>query len=126
MDCFVASLLAMTENKEMLMAWYVYIAWLFAGAFLANAIPHTVQGICGNRFQTPFASPRGVGESSAIVNVIWGFANLAIGGGLLHVFSPRELPPAWGPCIAGFAGALAMALYLAKHFGKVRNSAPHP
>src|SRR5258706_1682946 len=48
--------------KEMLMAWYVYVAWLFAGAFLANAIPHTVQGICGNRFQTPFASPRGVGD----------------------------------------------------------------
>ena len=49
------------------MAWYVYIAWLFAGAFLANAIPHTVQGICGNWFQTPFASPRGVGESSAVI-----------------------------------------------------------
>jgi hypothetical protein len=47
---------------------------------LANAIPHTVQGICGNRFRTPFASPSGVGESSAIVNVIWGLANFAIGG----------------------------------------------
>jgi len=102
----------------MLMAWYVYLAWLFAGAFLANAIPHTVQGICGNRFQTPFASPRGVGESSAIVNVIWGFANLAIGGGLLHVFFPRELPPSWGLCIAGFIGALAMALYLANHLAR--------
>jgi hypothetical protein len=41
------------------MAWYFYVAWLFAGAFLANAIPHTVQGICGNRFQAPFASPPG-------------------------------------------------------------------
>jgi hypothetical protein len=63
---------------EVSMAWYVYVAWLFAGAFLANAIPHTVRGICGNRFQTPFASPPGVGESSAIVNVIWGFANFAV------------------------------------------------
>src|SRR6266567_5606107 len=62
--------------EEVLMAWYVYVVWLFAGALLANAIPHTVQGICGNRFQTPFASPRGAGESSAIVNVIWGFGNL--------------------------------------------------
>src|SRR4030081_2102095 len=63
-------------NEKVLMAWYVCIAWFFAGAFLANAIPHTVQGICGNRFQTPFASPPGVGESSAVVNVIWGLANL--------------------------------------------------
>ena len=106
------------------MAWYAYIAWFFAGAFLANAIPHTVQGICGNRFQTPFASPPGVGESSAVVNVIWGLANL--GGALLHIFFPAELPPPWSLCIAALIGALAMALYLASHFGKVRNSAPHP
>jgi hypothetical protein len=110
----------------MLMAWYVYIAWLFAGAFLANAIPHIVQGICGNRFQTPFASPPGVGESSAITNVIWGFFNLAIGGVLLHIFFPTDLPPPWPLCAAAFIGALAMALWLANHFGKVRNRAPHP
>src|SRR5258706_15271752 len=126
MDCFLASLLAMTENQEMLMAWYVYVAWLFAGAFLANAIPHTVQGICGNRFQTPFASPRGVGESSAIVNVIWGLANFAIGGALLHISFPPELPPPWTLCAAALIGALAMSLWLANHFGKVRNAAPHP
>ena len=65
------------------MIWYVYVGWFFAGAFLTNAIPHIVQGICGNRFQTPFASPRGAGESSAVVNVLWGFCNLAIGGALL-------------------------------------------
>ncbi len=108
------------------MAWYVYIAWFFAGAFLANAIPHTVQGICGNRFQTPFASPSGVGESSAIVNVIWGFFNFATGGVLLHVFFPPELPPPWTLCGAALIGALAMALWLANHFGKVRSAAPHP
>jgi hypothetical protein len=108
------------------MAWYVYVAWFFAGAFFANAIPHTVQGICGNRFQTPFASPPGVGESSAIVNVIWGLANFAIGSVLLYAFFPGELPPPWPLCIAALIGAMAMALWLANHFGKVRNSAPHP
>jgi hypothetical protein len=108
------------------MAWYVYIAWLFAGAFLANAIPHTVQGICGNRFQTPFASPRGVGESSAIVNVIWGLSNFAVGGGLLLVFFPPQLPPPWSLCLTALIGAGALALWLANHFGKVRNAAPHP
>jgi hypothetical protein len=64
-----------------MMAWYVYVAWFFAGAFLANAIPHTVQGICGNRFQTPFGSPRGVGESSAVVNVIWVWPILPLAAG---------------------------------------------
>jgi hypothetical protein len=108
------------------MSWSVYVAWCFAGAFLANAIPHTVRGICGNRFQTPFASPPGVGESSAIVNVVWGMFNFAIGGGLLDVFFPPVLPPPWPVCVAGLIGASAMALWLANHFGKVRSSAPHP
>jgi hypothetical protein len=30
------------------MLWYVYLGWFLAGAFLTNAIPHIVQGICGN------------------------------------------------------------------------------
>src|ERR1700682_6060238 len=125
MDCFAASLLAMTENKERLMAWYAYIAWFFAGAFLAHAIPHIVQGICGNRFQTPFASPPGVGESSAFVNVVWGFFNVAIGGALLYSFLP-PLPPPWPLAAVGVMGALVTALWLANHFGTVRNSPRHP
>jgi hypothetical protein len=109
-----------------MMAWYTYVGWFFAGAFLANAIPHIVQGICGNRFQTPFASPPGIGESSAVVNAIWGLFNFAVGGVLLHVCFPPALPPSWGLCAAGLAGATVMALWLASHFGKVRNAAPHP
>jgi hypothetical protein len=107
------------------MVWYAYVGWFFAGAFLANAVPHIVQGISGNRFQTPFASPRGVGESSAIVNVIWGFFNVAIGGTLLYIFLP-QLPPPWSLCAVALIGALVMALWLANHFSKVRNSPPHP
>jgi hypothetical protein len=61
-----------------------------------------------------------------VVNVIWGFANLAIGGALLHAFLPERLPPPWTLCVTVLAGALAMALYLANYFGKARNAAPHP
>ena len=58
------------------MVWYVYVAWFFAGVFLTNAIPHTVQGLSGNPFPTPFASPPGRGNSPPELNVIWGFFNL--------------------------------------------------
>jgi hypothetical protein len=108
------------------MAWYVYVAWFFAGAFFAKAIPHIVQGMSGNRFQTPFATPRGIGESSATANVVWGFANLVIGAVLLHSFFPAELPPPWPLWIAALTGALALSLWLANHFGKVRDAAPRP
>lgn len=112
------------------MAWYVYVVYFFVGALLANSIPHIVHGMSGNRFQTPFARPRGVGESSAVVNVVWGFANVAIAGVLAHVFFPPQLPPPfllpWPLCVAAGLGALALALYLAHHFGKVRNGAPRP
>jgi hypothetical protein len=46
-----------SHNEGALMIWYVYVAWFFAGAFLANAIPHIVQGICGNRFQSSRRRP---------------------------------------------------------------------
>jgi hypothetical protein len=107
------------------MPWYYYLAHVFAGAFLANGVPHFVQGICGNTFQTPFASPPGVGESSAIVNVVWGFFNLVVAAVLLRVFFPM-LPPPAADCIATAVGFIGMASWLANHFGKLRKSAPRP
>ena len=41
--------------------WYIYLLQFVAGLFLANGVPHFVQGMSGQWFQTPFASPRGVG-----------------------------------------------------------------
>lgn len=52
---------------------------LLAGAFFANAIPHLVQGISGEPFPSPFGDPPGFGDSSPLVNVLWGSANLLIG-----------------------------------------------
>jgi hypothetical protein len=107
------------------MAWYYYLAHFFAGAFLANGVPHFVQGICGNRFQSPFASPPGVGESSATVNVVWGWVNFVIAGVLLRLFLPPLPPSAWD-CAVTAIGVLAAALWLAYHFGKLRTAPPHP
>lgn len=108
------------------MPWYYYLAHFFAGAFLTNGVPHLVQGICGNRFQTPFASPPGIGESSSIVNVLWGAFNLIIGAALLRYFFPSKLPPPLADSVPTVLGALVMALWLAHHFSKVRNAPPRP
>jgi hypothetical protein len=108
------------------MPWYDYVTHFFAGAFLANGVPHFVQGICGNRFQTPFASPRGVGESSALVNVVWGWFNLVVGVALLRIFIPPVWPPPAGDPICVALGMLVIGAWLAHWFGKVRNAAPHP
>ena len=60
------------------MHWYYFLAYFFGGAFLANSMPHLVNGVSGRPFQTPFAKPPGQGLSSSTVNVLWGFFNLAV------------------------------------------------
>jgi hypothetical protein len=99
--------------------WYIYVLQFVAGLFLANGVPHFVQGISGHRFQTPFASPSGVGESSPVVNVVWGFVNLAIGFALLWSFAPKgsDVVAEWA--LVGL-GVLLMAVALAARFGRVR------
>jgi len=67
------------------MTWYVYIASFFAGIFLANAVPHFVQGVSGNKFPSPFSKPSGRGLSSPTVNVIWALVNVLVGYFLLRV-----------------------------------------
>jgi uncharacterized membrane protein len=67
------------------MAWHNYLASFFAGAFLANVVPHFTHGISGDRFPTPFAHPPGRGLSSPTVNVIWAWVNLVLGYVLFRV-----------------------------------------
>ena len=98
------------------MSWYGYVLEFLAGMFLGNGVPHFVHGVSGAPFQSPFAKPPGVGESSAVVNVVWGFGNFVAGFLLLHYFWPSD---AAGWVLTG-VGALAISVMLALHFGKVR------
>ena len=67
------------------MKWYRYIAAFFAGAFLANVVPHFIHGVSGDPFPTPFANPPGKGLSSPLVNVLWACLNMVVGYILLRV-----------------------------------------
>ena len=84
------------------MEWYVCLAYFVAGLFLANGVPHFVNGISGNKFQSPFAKPPGVGESSTLVNVIWGLVNFVLGYALISGFG--DFTGGWrgtsGVCVA--------------------------
>ena len=104
------------------MPWYIYILQFVSGLILANGVPHFVQGISGHRFQTPFASPPGVGESSPLVNVLWGFGNLAFGFALLWSFAPKGAEVVW-EWVAVWLGVLVIAVFCARHFGSVRSGA---
>jgi hypothetical protein len=95
------------------------LAYFVAGLFLANGVPHFVNGISGRRFQSPFASPPGVGESPPLVNVLWGLFNFAVGYVLLTQIGAFDGDFS-GDVLALFAGMVLAAVGLAWHFGRVR------
>ncbi len=100
------------------MRWYHDIAYSFGGAFLTNAVPHLVQGMSGNAFQSPFASPPGVGLSSATVNVLWGVFNLAVGYLLVCRVGGFDLRRSRHVLALGL-GILLMGLLLARQLGRL-------
>ena len=108
------------DVEEQTMEWYVFLAYFGAGLFLANGVPHFVNGISGTRFQSPFASPPGIGESPPLVNVIWGTSNFVIGYLLLHGAGDFEDGLSLDVFVVTF-GAIFAAVGLAWHFGRVRN-----
>jgi len=99
------------------MRWYHDLAYFFGGAFLANSLPHLGNGVSGHPFQSPFATPPGVGLSSATVNVLWGLLNLAIGYLLVCRVGSFELRKTRN-VLALAAGILIMSLMLARTFGR--------
>ena len=104
------------------MPWCVYLLQMLAGALIVKGTPHFVQGVSGAAFPTPFARPLGVGLSSALVNTLWGFANLAAGFALLRAIYPKGADTNFEWALVR-RGGLLVALALAWRFGRVRGGA---
>lgn len=98
------------------MNWYVYIACVFAGVFLANAVPHFVHGISGDRFPTPFSHPPGKGLSSPTANDVWALSNLAVGFILFRV--GKVSSEGDSALVLFFAGIAAISIMLSVRFAK--------
>ncbi len=74
-------------------------------------------------FPTPFARPRGVADSSPLVNFLWGTINACAAVAILS-----NGAVALGANLSGvamLAGILVLGIYLSHHFGKVRTQR-HP
>ena len=97
------------------MSWD-YLSCFFAGAFLANVVPHFVHGVSGNRFPTPFAHPPGKGLSSPTVNVAWALFNLVVGCILFGV--GKVASGGNSALLVFFGGIAAFSLMLSVHFTK--------
>jgi hypothetical protein len=102
------------------MSFIHYTVNFFAGLFICNCIPHLASGLRGEPFPTPFARPRGVGDSSPLVNFLWGALNLFIGGALISSF-PIFVGFNWSSAcfIVGF---LLLGILNSHHFATVRKN----
>jgi hypothetical protein len=97
-----------------------YLANFFAGFFLCNCIPHLAAGLRGELFPTPFAKPPGKGDSSCVVNFLWGAFNLFAG---VWLVSARSIFVGLSVNFALFiAGFLIAGIWLAYHFEKVQKN----
>jgi hypothetical protein len=91
-----------------------YVVIFVAGAFLCNCIPHLGAGLQGETVSDGVAKPRGVGNSSPLLNFLWAVFNLCVG---LYLLSRQ--PAMIGPNASFFAlvaGGLAIGTYLSIHF----------
>lgn len=99
------------------MNWHPYVSYFFGGIFIANGVPHYVMGLTGRAFPTPFATPPGKGESSALINTAWGLANF-VAGLLLLIPGHFTLGINWSVA-SMMLGVTGMSLMLTLHFSAV-------
>lgn len=102
--------------------WFHDLAYFAGALFLANFVPHFVAGVSGTAFQSPFASPPGVGLSSSSVNVGWALGNLGVAYLLLVRVGRFDLRR-WRHLAVFALGFVAMSLFLADRFGRLHGGA---
>lgn len=107
---------AMTEPKPH--RWFHDLSFFAGGLFLTNFVPHFVAGVHGSAFQSPFASPPGIGLSSSPVNVAWALMNLAVAYLLLVRVGHFDLRR-WRHVAALGASVALMSWFLAQRFGQL-------
>ena len=95
-----------------------YLLHFLAGALACNCIPHLAAGLRGEPFPSPLAKPPGQGHSSALVNTLWGSANLLAAFTLLSYW---PLALAWSlHAVSFWAGFVLIGCGTARHFERVR------
>lgn len=87
------------------------VLYLFAGMFAFNSLPHLISGVIGNRHMTPFAK-----DSSAVVNVVWGFTNIALAAFFVSQTPTGLQPPPEGGIVTLLVGGFLMSLMAARLF----------
>jgi hypothetical protein len=103
-----------SHERKITMALSDYVLSFFAGAILANVVPHFVHGISGNRFPTPFANPPGKGLSSPTLNVVWALFNLLVG---YILFRLGKVSSGGDPALVSFfAGIVVISIGLSLRF----------
>jgi len=102
------------------MTWLNYLACFGSGLFLANAVPHFVNGVSGDRFPTPFARPPGKGLSSPTVNVVWALVNIIAGYALFR--AGRVSSVNTSALAIFFAGIAVISTISSVHFAKKQAS----
>lgn len=103
------------------MNFTVDLVWYFlSGAFAFNSLPHLISGVIGNKHMTPFGK-----DSSAILNVGWGFLNLSVSVLVLSfVTGNLELPSFPEGAAAFLVGGLFMSLMDANLFSNPNAKMP--
>ena len=97
------------------LVWY-----LLSGMFAFNSLPHLISGIIGNKHMTPFGK-----DSSAVLNVGWGFLNLAFAVLILSLASGEIRPPSSPEGIGAFlVGGLVLSLMAASMFSNPNAKMP--
>lgn len=88
-----------------------YLLMFLSGVLLCNAIPHLTSGLRGETFFVPWSRVR----ESALVNVLWGNANLFIALFILSRISGNNIPHGAKVAAIGFVlTAIALSVVFAR------------